>query len=547
MQGARDPGRHSLWEPLRTPAFRMLWTAQFVSNIGTWMQTVGAQWFLVGASASPALVALVQTATSLPILLLALPAGVLADLVDRRRLLISTQAAMALVAALLAVTTLAGGLTPAGLLIATFTLGIGVAASTPAWQAVQPDMVSGELLPTAATLSGASINVGRAAGPAIGGVVVALAGPGWTFALNAASFLVVVGALVRWRSAPAPSRARERIGAAMRTGLGYARHSPPIRQLLVRAGLWTVPASIVWALLPVISHTELHLGSAGYGLLLASVGVGAVLGAVVLTPLRHRISVNRLLTASGIVYTVALVGIGTVASIPVVLVLLLAAGACWIAVLSTLNAAAQVLLPRWVRARGIGVYVLVLQGGQALGAAVWGIVAERTTGPTAFVAAGAVLLVATLAVSRWGFDRPVTPEPGVPVPWMAADFVADGAADGAAPAGGPVRVVVTYEVRDERVADFLATVRVVRAARLRGGARRWACRADPESSGRFLESYLVATVRDAVALNGERLTAQDRAALDEVVGCTQTQPWARFESLPPPAGQRRGRAGRWGR
>ena len=519
----------------------MLWTAQFVSNIGTWMQTVGAQWFLVGASGSPTLVALVQTASSLPILLLALPAGVLADLVDRRRLLLYAQVAMALVAALLAVASMTEELTPLRVLIATFALGVGVAASTPAWQAVQPDVVSRELLPTAAALSGASINIGRAAGPALGGVVVAIAGPGWTFALNAVSFLVVAGALVRWRTPRSPRTVRELLRAAMRTGVSYTRHSPPVRRLVIRAGLWTAPASVLWALLPVISHTELRLGSAGYGLLLASVGVGAFLGAVVLAPLRHRIAVNRLLTLSGVGYSVSLLGIGAFASVPVVLALLMIAGGCWIAVLSTLNAAAQVLLPRWVRARGIGVFVLVLQGGQAIGATLWGTVAERTSASAAFLAAGVALLLVTLAARRLRLDPPVTPERGHPIAWMAPSLRGD-----VAPGSGPVLVRVDYHVRPDQVPSFVESMPEVRAVRLRGGARNWSCAPDPMDGTTFRERFVVATSHEAHELNEARLTADDHALLRRLATYTAEQPTALFElgGRPGPAAASRSDNGR---
>ena len=208
------PRGHSLWEPLRQPVFRMLWTAQFASDIGTWAQTVGAQWFLVSASGSAALVALVQTATSLPVVLLAVPAGVLADLVDRRIVLIVMQSLLAVVAAALSVTAIYHVLSPTGLLVGTFLLGVGVAASTPAWQSVQPDVVEPVLLPTAATLSSASINIGRSAGPAIGGLVVALVGPGWTFGLNAISYLAVVAAIARWRGVRRLPSNRIKFGAA---------------------------------------------------------------------------------------------------------------------------------------------------------------------------------------------------------------------------------------------------------------------------------------------------------------------------------------------
>jgi MFS family permease len=489
----------------------MLWTAQFVSDIGTWAQTVGAQWFLVSVSGSAALVALVQTATSLPVVLLAVPAGVVADLVDRRRLLIFTQSLLFAVAAVLCVTALTGWLTPVGLLLATFVLGIGVAASTPAWQSAQPDVVSRELLPTAVTLSSASINIGRSVGPALGGLIVALAGPGWTFGLNAISYLAVVSALVRWRSARPPDSDRERFGAAIRTGVNYVRHSPPMRRVVLRAALWTFPSSVIWALLPVLSYRQLHLGSAGYGLVLASLGVGAVLGALILAPLRPRIPINRLLAGVGLAFTATIVGISLIRVLWVVLILMMLAGGCWIATLSTINSSAMVLLPRWVRARGIGVLWVALQGGTALGAIMWGSLAEQTSTPTAFLVAAGGTLLGTSTLRVFGLANQVPPGDGVAIAWLTPNW-----AKPYRQIDGPVTVVIQYDVRPAQAEDFAAALRETRRSRLRSGARGWSGMADQADPRILRERYRMATARDAELLNTVRLTLEDQVMLERL-------------------------------
>src|SRR6478752_5200830 len=289
----------STWAPLRSPVYRALWIAQLVSNLGTWMQTVGAQWMLVGDPRAAVLVPLVQTATTLPVMLLALPSGVLADLIDRRRLLIATQGAMAAGVGLLASLTGAGLTTPAVLLTLLFVIGCGQALTAPAWQAIQPDLVPAEQIPAAAALGSMSINGARAIGPAIAGVLVSLSGPTLVFALNAVSFVGIVIVLVFWKRDPIEHNyPPERALAALSAGGRFIRSAPIVRRILLRAALFVVPASALWGLLPVIASGRLGLSSSGYGLLLGSLGAGAVLGAFMLSRIRARFGLNTLLTVA---------------------------------------------------------------------------------------------------------------------------------------------------------------------------------------------------------------------------------------------------------
>jgi MFS family permease len=484
--------------------FRALWIAQFASNVGTWMQTVGAQWLLVDRS--PLLVSLVQTAASLPIVVLALPAGAWADLVDRRRLLLGAQLAMFVAAAALAVITFLGAPSPALILTLTFALGCGNAVAGPAWQAIQPDLVDRGLLPQAAALNGLNMNVARAVGPAIGGLVVATAGAGWVFALNAVSFIGISAVLGMWR---APERAdagpRERLVEALLAGGRYVRHALIVRRLLYRAILFIPAASAVWALLPVVAATNLHLGSAGYGLLLGMVGIGAVAGAFVIPRLRARIGSARLVTGAMVITAVAIAVVAVGNSPVLVGIALLPVGGAWIAVMSSLNSGLQLALPNWVRARGLAYYLVVFQGAQALGAVIWGVVADRTSVTVALLVAAAVVALGAAVGLRSPLpdtaklDR--TPSAYWPAPQLM--FTPD-AAD------GPVLVTVTYRVPEDNSVAFSDAMGHVGRSRRRTGALRWELFRDGGDPTRFVESYLVGTWAEHLRQHENRLTGADR-------------------------------------
>ncbi|MDT0616020.1 MFS transporter [Streptomyces lancefieldiae] len=335
----------SAWAPLAARVFRALWIAQLVSNTGTWMQAVGAQWILVGHSA--ALVTLVQTASSLPVVLLALPSGAVADRYERRKVLLSAQFAMLSVSTALTVLAFRGMLTPALLLALTFLLGCGTALMGPAWQAIQPELVEREQLGQAAAVGAVNMNLARAVGPALGGAVVAAAGAGWVFAFNALSYLGIAAVLLLWRR-PTTHQAtarRERLLAAVQAGRRYVWHAPGIRRILLRTALFVPGGAALWSLLPVVANRSLGLGSGGYGLLLGLVGVGAVGGAFALPATRRRLGPNGVLAAGAAVFAVTLVVLATVRLPWLAAAALLPAGLAWISVLSTLNAAVQQRLP----------------------------------------------------------------------------------------------------------------------------------------------------------------------------------------------------------
>jgi MFS family permease len=520
----------SAWAPIRFyPIFRALWIAQFASNVGTWMQTVGAQWLLVDNS--PLLVSLVQTAASLPIVLLALPAGAWADLVDRRTLLFGAQLGMFLAAAALAAATFLGAAFPAVILTLTFLLGCGNAVASPAWQAIQPDLVDRSVLPQAAALNGVNMNLARAVGPALGGVVVATAGAGWVFALNALSFVGIAAVVARWQ---APERAaggsRERFVDALRAGGRYVRNALIVRRLLYRAILFIPAASAVWALLPVVAAAELDLGSGGYGLLLAMVGLGAVAGAFLIPRLRAAVGSARLVTLAMLVTAAAIGLVATVNNPVVVGIALVPVGAAWIAVLSSLNAGLQLALPNWVRARGLAYYLVVFQGAQAVGAVVWGAVAEVTSVRAALLTAAALLVLAAVVGLRTPMpdtsrlDR--TPSAHWPAPQLTISPNAD---------DGPVLVTVTYRVPEENVVAFTGAMRHVGRSRRRTGALRWELFRDGTDTTRFVESYLVGTWAEHQLQHEHRLTGADRRFEEEAFRYALGMPEVAHLFPPPPS------------
>jgi MFS family permease len=354
--------------PLRERVFAVLWAATVIGNIGTWMRDVASGWLMVTLAPSATVVALVQAATSLPIFLLALPAGALADLVDRRRVLIGVQAFLLAVVSLLAVLSAADALTPWSLLALTFLAGCGAAVAQPAWQAVVPELVPRPLLRPAVALNSLGINISRAIGPALGGLIVATLGVPAAYAADALTYGAVIAALLWWRrAAPASQGPAERLGAALRAGLRYAARSSPLRRVLARAGLFFAFDAAPWALLPLVARGLPDGGPAAFGLLLAAVGAGAVAGALGLPALRRRLSADAALLAATLAVAAAMALLGLAPSLPVALAAAVPTGLGWIVAVTTLNVSAQGVLPAWVRARGLALYLTVFYGAMAAG------------------------------------------------------------------------------------------------------------------------------------------------------------------------------------
>ena len=393
----------SVLSPLREPLFRSLWIAAVISYTGSWMQNVATGWLMTSLTSSPMWVALVQVTVSLPVLLIALPAGALADIFDRRKFLLFTQGSMVAAATVLGVMTLTGTVTPQILLVFTFLLGVGAVMNDPAWQSLTPDLVPPNQLAAAVALNSAGFNIARAVGPALGGLLIAaiccgVTGSGWAFLINAVSFFGVILFLYNWKPGKTEhSNRHETFMGAIGVGLRYARQEPRIRTVLVRTLLFSIFASVFWALLPLIAS---KFGAEGFGVMLAFFGLGALIGAGVLALARRHFSPDAIIASATVVFAIALCGLVRSPSLAVASAFSAAAGLAWISILATLNTAAQTAAPAWVRARVISMYVLVLQGGLALGSAVWGIVASRAGIQFALTFA-AIALTAGLLLSPW--------------------------------------------------------------------------------------------------------------------------------------------------
>jgi predicted MFS family arabinose efflux permease len=398
------PSHDTTRSPFAEPTFRELWGANLVSNIGTWMQTVAGAWLMTTLTPNALPVALMQTATTLPSLVLGLPAGSLADRVDRRRLLLLCQLWMLLCAALLSVLTVLGLVNPWLLLGLTFALGVGSVLNAPTWSAIVPEVVSRAQVPTAISLNSAGYNVSRAVGPAIGGFVVAIAGAAAAFMLNAVSFLATVVAVWRWRPAARPDRDLATHEAFLRTiqvGLRYAWTERRQRVVLLRSTLWMLCASALWGLLPLVAIHELGLDATGYGLLVTFVGGGAVAGSLALPRARRRWPTNRILISSIVTFTVMLLVMAWVRWLPLVCVMLALGGAAWTTSNQNFQIAVQLGAPRRLQARAIAAYLLTFQGGLAVGSALWGTVAQRAGDPAALTGAAVGMAIGTLAAVRW--------------------------------------------------------------------------------------------------------------------------------------------------
>ena len=474
------------WSALRHDVFRWLWIATVVSNVGGWMYSAAAAWLMTSLNADPLVVSLVQVATSLPLFLFALPAGALADVLDKRRLILTLEILTTVLSALFAGLVTLQLVTPGVLLLFLFLIGIVGALESPAWQAIVPLLVPAPALASAVAVNSIGVNISRVLGPALAGIVILSRGIAAPFWLDAVSNLGVIGVILWWR-APAQQRAAlpaERLAGAIRVGLRYARNSRPLRATLMRAAGFFLFASAYWALLPVLARTQLHGGASLYGLLVAAIGAGGVAGAALLPRLQPRWGANEMVVAGEIGTALALVLFGLAHQPAVALLACLVAGVAWILALASLNVSAQLALPDWVRGRGLAMYVTVFFGSMSLGSVLWGVLAQRSGLPVAHLLAAAGALLALPLTRRFrlrtGPQPDLTPSMHWPEPVLAA-AVADEA--------GPVLVTLEYLVLPGRRAEFLTALEGIARERRRDGAYAWGVFEDTAQPDRFLESY----------------------------------------------------------
>jgi MFS family permease len=505
---APAPAPPSAWSPLQNGLFRSLWIATIVSNVGTWMQDVGAGWLMTSLSSSPSMVALVEAADSFPVMLLALPAGALADIVDRRRLLIAAQIYLLLVAGALGILTFLDQMTPWLLLGFVFAMGFGAAVTMPAWAAIVPDLVRTDELPAAVALNSVAINASRAIGPAIAGVLVAAVGPWLVFGLNALSYVGIVAVLLRWRREHQRSTLpAERFLSAIRVGMRFVLHTRALQVVLIRGAAFFVFASATWSLFPLVVRRELARGPEVYGILLACIGIGAVCGAMFLPRVRAKLSRDVLVAGASLLYALAALTLAHVHSVGLLAVAMLATGVAWISILSALQVSAQMTLPPWVRARGLAAFVVIFMGGMALGSVLWGQVATVIGIPSALTAAAAGMALAIALTWRFklGDHRVLdfTPTMDWPLPVLAEEPQPD----------VPVMVTIKWRIRLDQRVEFVAAMQDVRRMRRRNGAYFWQLFHDSEDPSRFLECFMDESWVEHLRQH-ERASVSDREILN---------------------------------
>ena len=498
------------WSPLTVPAFRTVWIAVLITNIGGWIASVATAWLMTSLDPSPLMVSLVSVATNVPLFLFALPAGALADIVDRRKLLILAQVFMLALTVLLLALTVSGAVSPLTLLVLIFLIETGTAFETPAYLAVLPGLVPRHQLQPALALNGVGINISRIVGPALGGLIIGSLGVASALLINALSFASVILAYARLPQTPAETcLPAERFISAMRTGLRFARESTELKATLVRASAFLLFASAYLALLPLIGRDQLGAGAWGFGMLFGSHGAGAVLGALLLPHVRSRLGSNQLILGGGFLVGImtVLLAITTHISVAVPIVLVIGVGS--LVIMSTLMLSAQLALPEWVKARGLAVTQMAFSGAISIGSLAWGAVADQLGIPWTLVIAAGGLATASLLTHRWrlsqdNVDR--TPSQHWPDPVVAGDISGD---------RGPVMVMVEYRVAPARSAAFTEALERLGQTRRRDGALFWEHFTDAADPMRHIETFIAENWIEHLRQH-ERITLADRALEEEL-------------------------------
>ncbi len=494
----------SAWAPLREPTFRMLWLVWLASNVCMWMNDVAAAWLMTSLTTSPTLIALVQTASSLPVFLLGLPSGALADIVDRRRYFMATQLWVATNAAVLYLVSISGHLDAQMLLLLVFGNGIGLAMRWPVYAAIVPELVPRYQLGAALALNAVAVNFSRVVGPLVAGLVIASAGSQYVFALN---FVVSVAAAVvvsRWKRESKPSvLPGERFLGAMRLGWQYVRESKRMKDALVRTSVFFFHATALFALMPLVAKRFGGGGAATYTVLLSCIGVGAIATATQLQRWRIRWSRDQLAFAGTVAQALATAAIAFAPNELVAGAAMVVAGAAWISVANSVTVSAQLALPDWVRARGMSIYQMSIMGGTAFGAFAWGKLADLTSVPVSLACCAGTLLVA-LGLTRHRIlegaqEEDHTPTHPYPEPVPARPIQ---------PHDGPVMVTLEYTIDPARAGEFESIMAESRSARLRQGAVSWGLFEDLERPGRFVEYFACDSWADYLR-RFDRFTAQD--------------------------------------
>ncbi|HEY2622361.1 MFS transporter [Dyella sp. Tek66A03] len=482
----KTPGFGESLAPLRIPVFGMLWFATILGNTGSFIRDAASSWLVTDLSTSPSAVATIQAMSVLPGFLLAIFAGVLSDILDRRRLLIIIQLVLALVSVTLMLLARANALTVQLLTALTFASGTGAALMAPSWQAIVPELVSRDQLKSAIALNSLGVNIARAVGPAVAGLLLVALGAPYAYAIDATSDLIVVGALLRWHREPsADYTLPERFGGAFRAGIRFGLASRELQRILLRAAVYFLFSSAIWALLPLIARRLLG-GSAGlYGVLLGAVGLGAILGALLLPRVRARTNTDRLMLFASAVTAVIMALIALVPHRWLALPALLVLGGAWIAALTSLSGVTQAILPNWVRGRGLAIYLTVFSGAMAAGSFGWGLVADGLGLANALLLSAGGLALAAVLLERIPLppgEADLSASSHWPEPLVAAPVPGD---------RGPVLVLVEYHIRHGDREGFLRALQALGNERMRDGAYNCGVSEDAADPRRIVEWFFV--------------------------------------------------------
>jgi MFS family permease len=521
--------------PLRNRMFRLLWTANVVVWLGTWLQNTGAGWLMTTLDPKPIVVAMVQAATILPVFLLALPGGALADIVDRRLFLIVTQAITMLAAGTLAILTLMHMTTAFSLLTFTFLIGVGSALTAPAWSASVPELVPRWDLVQAVALNGIGFNLARAIGPALAGFLVALAGSGLAFSVFALTFPAMITALLLWRRrSHRSSLPREHLISAMRAGMRFVRNTPAMQNAMLRAFTYSIPAAAPWALLPLVVRVQLHLGASMYGVILGLMGVGGVTSGMLLPQLRGRFNRSTIVLGSSLCSCLGVVVLGLSRHWLPASAGMLLFGLGWVAAYSTMQAAAQLSAPPWVRARSLAIYQLGQNGALTLGSFGWGWLGDMIGLSPALLVAGVSGMVLALVVRGFTLDHQVLVPPRDAVPLQEPEAPAPELVPVLGRANARVMEMVQYRVRPDEREAYLAAMEEIRLVRGRCGALLWQLYEDVAHPEGWLEVWSVENWTDHLR-EVTRLSAEDRTALARVAVFQRDGiPPGRYLAVDPP-------------
>ncbi|ANI13888.1 MFS transporter [Pseudomonas citronellolis] len=511
LKNEADPQRSGVLAPFGIAAFRIIWICNLFANLGTWAQSVAAAWVVTEAHASPLMVAMIQVASALPLVLLSILSGVLADNHDRRKIMLVGLSIELSGAALVTLLAFLGYLDPLLLIASILWLSLGSSITIPAWQAAVNEQVPARLVGDAVLLNSVNYNVARAVGPAIGGLLLSATGAPWVFLFNCLCYASLIWAIWQWRrEVPKRTLPPEHIVEGVVAALRFTQYSSVTRLVMLRSAVFGLSASAVWALLPLLAHRNPDGNASVYGYMLGALGLGAILGSTLVGRLRKVIGTSRLISLGGGTLGLVLLILGTVDSLWVLFPALILGGSCWIAAVASYNSAVQILVPDWVKARALALYQTAIYGGLALGSFLWGHFAGTLGVQGALLAAGCLLLVsvALLYNSRLpelnpgSIARAPSTLPGEPT------FVFD-------TQRGSVLVTIEYRIPAERTRDFVRAAKALRRLRLRNGAERWALYRDISDKEAWQEVFLVDNWIAHLRML-DRMTLEDKTIIDTV-------------------------------